>query len=51
MSFVILIILVATLVGTLPAWAHSRDWGYGPSGLAALVCVLLLMLLLSGRLQ
>jgi hypothetical protein len=29
---VLLIIVILMLVGTLPTWPHSRDWGYFPSG-------------------
>ena len=45
--FVLLIVLV---VGTMPAWPYSRDWGYYPSGLAGLVLVVLIVMALSGRL-
>jgi hypothetical protein len=37
-------------VGTLPAWPHSRSWGYGPSGGLGLIVVILIILLLVGRL-
>jgi hypothetical protein len=47
---IILIILVLALVGVLPAWPHSRAWGYGPSGGIGLIVVVLLILLLMGRL-
>ena len=50
MGTIILIILVLALVGVLPAWPHSRGWGYGPSGVAGLVVVVLILLLLTGRL-
>ena len=49
MSTILLIILVLILVGALPAWPHSRSWGYGPSGLLGVVVVVLLILLLMGR--
>jgi hypothetical protein len=38
------------LVGVLPTWPHSREWGYFPSGLVGVVLVILLILLLMGRL-
>jgi Protein of unknown function (DUF3309) len=38
------------LLGVLPAWPHSRSWGYGPSGGLGLVVLVLVVLLLSGRL-
>lgn len=47
---IILIILVLALVGVLPAWPHSRAWGYGPTGGLGLIVVVLLVLLLMGRL-
>lgn len=47
---IILIILVLALVGALPAWPHSRAWGYGPTGGLGLIVVVLLVLLLMGRL-
>jgi len=45
---VLLIILILLLLGALPAWPHSRNWGYGPSGGLGLVAVILLVLLLVG---
>jgi hypothetical protein len=40
-----LIVLIALAIGAMPAWAHSRNWGYRPSaGLAAIALVLLVML-------
>ena len=47
---VLLIILILMLVGTLPTWPHSRDWGYLPSGGLGLVVLILLVLFLAGRL-
>lgn len=45
----LLIVLVLILVGAIPAWPHSRSWGYGPSGGVGLIVVILLVLLLMGR--
>jgi hypothetical protein len=47
---VLLIVLILMLVGTLPTWPHSRDWGYYPSGGLGLVLLILLILYLAGRL-
>ena len=47
---IILIVLLLLLVGAIPAWPHSRGWGYGPSGGLGLVVLILLVLLLTGRL-
>ena len=50
MMTILLIIIVLALVGALPAWPHSRGWGYAPSGLLGLVVLVLLIMLLMGRL-
>ncbi|HUT08912.1 MAG TPA: DUF3309 family protein [Thermoguttaceae bacterium] len=47
---ILLVILILFLLGALPAWPHSRSWGYGPSGGLGLVVVVLLVLVLMGRL-
>lgn len=47
---ILLIILILLLVGAVPTWGHSQNWGYGPSGLLGLVVVILLILVLTGRL-
>jgi hypothetical protein len=46
---VLLVILILMLLGALPAWPYSREWGYGPSGIAGLVVIVLIVLLLMGR--
>jgi Protein of unknown function (DUF3309) len=50
MGTILLVILVLMLLGAVPAWPHSRSWGYGPSGGLGLVVVILLVLVLTGRL-
>ncbi|MDO9450397.1 MAG: DUF3309 family protein [Rugosibacter sp.] len=47
---IILILLILVLIGAVPAWPHSQNWGYGPSGGLGLVVIVLLVLVLSGRL-
>jgi hypothetical protein len=49
MMTILIIIVVLTLVSALPAWPHSRDWGYYPSGGLGLVAVVLIVLVLLGR--
>lgn len=46
---ILLIVLVLVLIGVIPTWPHSREWGYGPSGVLGLVVVILLILLLLGK--
>ncbi len=50
MGTILLVILILALIGAIPAWPHSRNWGYGPSGLTAVVVVILIVMLLTGRL-
>jgi Protein of unknown function (DUF3309) len=47
---ILIIILVLMLIGALPAWPHSRNWGYRPSGGLGLVLLILLILFLLGYL-
>ncbi|MDT8992615.1 DUF3309 family protein [Curvibacter sp. APW13] len=47
---VLLILVVLALVGVLPSWPHSSQWGYGPSGVMGVVVIILIVLLLTGRL-
>jgi hypothetical protein len=47
---ILLILLVLALVGVIPAWPHSRGWGYGPSGIVGVILEVLLVLVLMGRL-
>jgi hypothetical protein len=46
---IILVLLILMLLGAIPAWPHSRNWGYAPSGGLGLVVIILLILLLTGR--
>jgi hypothetical protein len=46
---ILLVILILILVGALPTWGHSRNWGYFPSGGLGLVVMILLILVLLGR--
>ncbi|MDO9168571.1 MAG: DUF3309 family protein [Methylobacter sp.] len=49
MGTILLVILILMLVGVIPAWPHSRGWGYGPSGGLGLILIILLVLILLGR--
>lgn len=46
---ILLIVIILLLLGAVPAWPHSRNWGYGPSGGLGLVLVIILILVLLGR--
>ncbi|MFA6293529.1 MAG: DUF3309 family protein [Victivallales bacterium] len=45
----LLIILILILVGAIPTWPHSKNWGYYPSSGLGLVVLILLILILTGR--
>lgn len=46
---VLLVVLILVLLGALPTWPHSRNWGYAPSGVLGTVLIIVLILLLMGR--
>ena len=50
MGTILLVILILALIGVLPTWSHSRNWGYGPTGVTGLLVLILIVLLLTGRL-
>jgi hypothetical protein len=46
---ILIIILILVLIGALPTWGHSRNWGYFPSGGLGLILVIIIVLVLMGR--
>jgi hypothetical protein len=46
---ILIVILVLALLGVLPRWPHSRDWGYAPTGGVGLILLILVILLVLGR--
>ena len=46
---ILLIILILMLLGAIPTWPHSREWGYFPSGILGTGVLILVILLLMGR--
>ena len=50
MRNIVLILLVLLLVGAFPAWPHSMNWGYAPSGLVSILLIVLIVMAVSGRL-
>jgi len=48
MGLILLIVLVLLLVGGLPTWKHSRNWGYGPTGGVGTLLLILVILLILG---
>jgi hypothetical protein len=49
MPTILLVILILLVIGALPVYPYSADWGYYPSGGGGLLVIVLLILLLSGR--
>ena len=50
LSTILIVVLILALLGALPNWGHSRNWGYGPSGGLGLLLIIVLVLYLTGRL-
>ena len=48
MGLILLILLILLLIGGLPTWPHSRNWGYRPSGIVGVLLVVLVVLLILG---
>lgn len=46
---ILLILLILVVVGALPTWPHSKNWGYYPSGLLGVIVLVLLILVFMGR--
>jgi hypothetical protein len=49
LGMILIVVLILVLIGALPTWPHSRNWGYYPSGGVGLIFVILIILLLIGR--
>ena len=49
LTTILLIVLILALIGAVPAWPHSREWGYAPSGALGTVVLIVLILVLLGR--
>ena len=48
LGMILLIVLILALAGVFPAWPHSRNWGYAPSGVMSLIVVILIVMLVTG---
>jgi hypothetical protein len=46
---VLIVILILALLGSLPTWGYSRNWGYGPGGGLGLILIIVIVLMLTGR--
>jgi hypothetical protein len=50
MITILIVLAVLMLLGAIPVWPHSRNWGYGPSGGLGLIVLIVVILALTGRL-
>jgi Protein of unknown function (DUF3309) len=50
MGLILVILLVLLLLGAVPRWGYSRNWGYVPSGTLGVVLIVVVILLLTGNL-
>ena len=50
MGTILIIILILLLIGSVPSWPYSKNWGYSPSGLLGVVLLIVIVLALTGRL-
>ncbi|WP_447598415.1 DUF3309 domain-containing protein [Nitrospira sp. Nam80] len=49
MSTILLIVLVLLVVGALPTWPYSREWGYYPTGFLGTILIIILLLAVTGK--
>jgi hypothetical protein len=49
MITILMVVAILMLIGAIPAWPHSRGWGYGPSGGLGVIVLILVILILAGR--
>jgi hypothetical protein len=49
LSTILIIVLILVLIGALPTWPYSRNWGYYPGGALGLILLIVIILLLMGR--
>ncbi len=47
LGLILLIVLIVLLLGAVPSWPHSRNWGYAPSGGLGVVLVIVIVLMLT----
>ena len=49
LGLILLVVLVLMLLGAVPRWGHSKNWGYGPSGVLGTILIIVLILVLLGK--
>jgi hypothetical protein len=46
---ILIVVLILALLGALPTWPHSRNWGYYPTGGLGIILLIVIVLLVLGR--
>jgi hypothetical protein len=46
---ILLVVLILLLIGAVPSWGHSRNWGYGPSGFVGVALIVVVVLMVTGH--
>lgn len=49
MGTILIILLILILIGAVPRWGYSSEWGYGPSGVVGIILIIVIVLLLTGH--
>jgi hypothetical protein len=49
LSTILIVLLILILIGALPRWGYSRNFGYGPGGLVGVILIIVIVLALTGR--
>lgn len=47
-GLILTIVLILLLLGAIPSWGHSRNWGYGPSGILGVILIVVIILMVMG---
>lgn len=50
LSTILIVLLILILIGALPRWGYSGNWGYGPGGIVGILLIVVIVLALTGRL-
>ena len=50
LSTILVVLLILILIGALPRWGYSANWGYGPGGIVGILLIIIIVLALTGRL-
>jgi hypothetical protein len=49
LTTILIVLLILVLIGALPRWPYSLNWGYGPGGIVGIILIVVLILALTGR--